>query len=157
VAFGALLAVIGVAFWIWPFFAASWLFAILIGASLIAAGGASLSRRRSGGASPLGGLTLIALGGLAVVFSDFTVRMLVAFLGTVLIGIGVLWILISLALRRGGAGLGMLPGLLLLAAGVFAILWPSAALVIAAIAIGLILIGIGVTLIAGGARLRRLG
>ncbi|MBN9612368.1 MAG: DUF308 domain-containing protein, partial [Actinobacteria bacterium] len=118
---GALLAAVGLAFLIWPFFAATWAFAVLIGAAFVVTGLALLLRRRPGGSSAFGGVLVIAIGLLAIVFSDFTVSVLITFIGMTLIGVGVLWLVIALGLSRGGLNAGTLPAVLMLAAGVFAI------------------------------------
>lgn len=150
---GGLIGLVGVTLLIWPFFAATQLFAGLIGAALIAAGLAPLLRRRPGARAT--GVLLIALGILAIVFSDFTVTVLIAFAGFSLVGLGIVWSVFALALGRGAFNVGMVPAFVLIVAGLIAMLWPSVALVVAAIALGLVLIAIAALLVSSGARLRR--
>ena len=147
---GALLALVGLAFLVWPFFAATWAFAVLIGAAFVASGLGVLLRQRPGGSSAVGGILMFAIGLLAIIFSDFTVSVLITFVGMTLIAAGVLWLVIALGLSRGGFNPATLPAVLMLAAGIVAIVWPSAALLAAAVAFGLVLLGVG-GLIAWGA------
>lgn len=152
---GVLLIAVGLAFLIWPFFAATWAFAVLVGSGFIVTGLAVLTRQRSRGGSALGGALVIAIGLLTIVFSEFAVGVMITFIGMTLISIGVLWFVIALALSRDGWSLGTLPAMLLLAAGVVAIVWPSVALLIAAGVFGLLLLGAGSMTLWNAVRLRR--
>lgn len=151
---GALLAAVGLAFLIWPFFAATWVFAVLIGAAFIVTGLALALRRTPGGTSAISGVLIMVIGLLAIVFSDFTVSVLITFIGMTLICVGVLWLVVALGLSRGGLSVGTLPAVLMVAAGVFAIVWPAAALLIAAIVFGLLMLGIGWVTAWGAVRMR---
>jgi len=151
---GVLLVLLGLSFLIWPFFAVTWAFAVLVGAGLIGSGLAVLARQRPGGVSAFGGVIVISIGVLTIVFSDFAVGVMITFIGMTLISIGVLWLVLALALSRGGMNVGPLPAVLLLAAGVVAIVWPSVALLIAAVVFGLLMLGAGIMMLWGSARRR---
>lgn len=155
---GAVVTLIGVSLLIWPFFAASRIIAILVGAAFVANGlGTLLGFRGRGFAIPAGVLLLI-LGVVAMAFPDFTVTVLVSFLAFGTISVGVLWLLISLRLKSAGAQLGPLSiaiPAVIAALGLAALIWPALALTLAAIAAGVVTLLIGATLIWGGLRVRR--
>jgi hypothetical protein len=153
---GVLVAAAGIGLLIWPFVAASWLLVILFGSALVAGGLAALLRQRSGGASAVGGIVLIAVGILAIVFREFTAGALVTFVAVSLIVVGGFWLAISLRFAGGGSALVALPAILLIGAGIGALIWPSAALVIAALVAGICALGIGIAIIGGALSLRRL-
>lgn len=150
---GVLIVLVGVGLLIWPFFAASWLLAVLFGSLLIANGIALLVG--TGGAGVVGGLVLVLLGVLAVAFPEVTVSAFLAFFGVVLIGLGVLGLLI--AVRFGP--FAMLPAILAILGGVAALVWPEFALTFAAVACGVIAVLLGGWVISLSIRLRgmRLG
>jgi uncharacterized membrane protein HdeD (DUF308 family) len=146
---GVLIALVGVGFLIWPFFAGSWVLAILFGSALIANGLALLTRGSS--ASLIGGLLLLIAGVLAIVFSEVTV---VSFVGAGLIVLGAIWIAVAARLP-GRRALSILPGALMLLGGVTALVLPALALSIVAVVGGLCLILIGVLIVSAATRLRR--
>lgn len=172
---GVLVALAGAALLIWPFLAASWMLAVLIGSALIANGLALMVGLRAGGASLGGGVLLVLLGLLAIVFSDFTVTMLVTFVGGGLVFVGALWLIIAsrigaarrsaLAAQPGAAQLGrgggvrsllwLIPPVLLLAGGIAALVWPGVALSIAAVGVGVVTLALGASIVWGAFRLRR--
>lgn len=149
---GVLIALVGVAFLVWPFFAGSWVLAILFGSALIANGLALLARGSS--AAVIGGLLLLAAGVLAIVFSEFTVAVLVSSVGAGLIVIGAIWIAVA-ARMPGRRVLAILPGALMLLGGVVALVLPALALSIVAVVGGLCLMLIGALIISAATRLRR--
>lgn len=149
---GVLTALVGVGFLVWPFFAGSWVLAILFGSALIANGLALLARGSS--ASLLGGLLLVLAGVLAIVFSEVTVSALVSFVGVGLIVFGVIGIAIGSRLP-GRRALAIVPGALMLLGGVVALVLPELALSIVAVIGGLCLILIGALVVMTATRLRR--
>ncbi|WP_449282876.1 DUF308 domain-containing protein [Leucobacter sp.] len=148
---GVLIALVGVGFLIWPFFAGGWALAILFGSALIANGLALLARGSS--AAVIGGLLLLAAGVLAIVFSEFTVAVLVSSVGAGLIVLGAIWIAVAARLA-GRRALAILPGALMLLGGVTALVLPALALSIVAVVGGLCLILIGVLIVSAATRLR---
>lgn len=117
------------------------LLAIIIGVAFIASGLSTLAVRRGSGAI-IGGVLLIVVGVLSIVFSEALSDLIVMFLGFGLIFAGALWLL--LAVRAGGSAFLLVPALLTLAAGVITLIWPTFALTIVAIVIGMMLFATGV-------------
>lgn len=152
---GVLVMAVGLGLLIWPFVAASWLLAILLGAALIGGGLAGLVRQRPTPASIVGGVVLLAAGVLAILFQEFTASALVTFAGVALILLGVLGLVIGLRLG-GGSGVVVLPAVLLIAAGIAALVWPSVALVLAAVGAGLCALLVGAAVFSGALALRRM-
>lgn len=151
---GILVSAVGLGLLAWPFTAASWLLATLFGAALIAGGLAALVRQRPGAVSVVGGIVLVAGGILAIAFQEFTAGALVTFVAVTLILVGAFWLILALRLG-GGSALVALPAVLLIGAGVVALIWPSVALVLAAIVAGLCALMAGAAIIWGAIRLRR--
>lgn len=154
---GLVTSLTGLALMIWPFFAASRILAMLVGAAFVVNGvGALLGFRGRAFALP-GSILLIVCGIIALAFPDFVVTVLVSFVAVMMIAVGAIWLLISVRLRGVGARLGSLsliiPGVIL-ALGLAALGWPAVALSLAAVAAGLVSLFVGVTLIWGGVRLR---
>lgn len=137
---------------LWPFVAASWVLVVLFGSALIANGLALLVRRRGTGASTAAGVVLIAVGVLSMVFSDFTVNALVVFVGVSVLLIGALWL--ALGVRAGGAG-GAVPGVLIMLAGIVALIWPEVTLVFVAVIGGFIMLLFGGFMVWTSLALRR--
>ncbi|MGD9606874.1 MAG: DUF308 domain-containing protein [Leucobacter sp.] len=152
---GVLVVAVGVGLLIWPFVAASWLLVILFGSALISGGLAALVRQRPGGASIIGGIVFIVAGALAIVFREFTASALVTFVAVALIVAGGFLLAISLRFSGSGSSLVALPAILLICAGIAALIWPSAALIVAAIVAGLCALAIGGAIIGGAFSLRR--
>lgn len=152
---GVLVVAVGVGLLIWPFVAASWLLVILFGSALISGGLAALVRQRPGGASIVGGIVFIVAGALAIVFREFTASALVTFVAVALIVAGGFLLAISLRFSGSGSSLVALPAILLICAGIAALIWPSAALIVAAIVAGLCALAIGGAIIGGAFSLRR--
>lgn len=151
---GALVAAVGVGFLVWPFFAASWLLVVLFGSALIANGLALLTRAGGSSAALVGGIVLIGAGVLAIVFSDFTVSAIVAFVGVGLVVFGVLWIAIG-ARFAGRSPALLVPGVLVLVGGIVALAWPGLALAVVAVIGGICLVLLGSLIIWTANRLRR--
>lgn len=138
---------------LWPFVAASWVLVVLFGAALMANGLALLVRQRSSGATVGAGVVLLVAGLLAIVFSEFTVGVLVTFVGVSVILVGALWLTIGV---RAGAGFaGLLPAILIMLAGLVALVWPEVALMFVAVIGGLIMLVLGSTMIWTALALRR--
>ena len=153
---GVLVIAAGVGLVIWPFFAATWLLAVFIGAALIANGLAVIAR--GGGASPavFGGLILIAAGVLAVAFPELTATAVITFAGIGFIGIGVLWIGVAAAFPGGRRAAVLIPGILLLVGGVLALAQPAIALGIVAVVGGIVTLAIGGLIIWTALRIKRI-
>lgn len=150
---GVLVIAAGVGLLVWPFVAASWLLAMFFGAALIANGLALMVRSKATGASFTGGIVLLLVGLFAIVFSDFTVNALVMFVGVTLIAVGSFWLVIALALSRGGLG-AALPGIVMVLGGVATIAWPQVALSFVAVIAGLVMLAVGAVIIWGAYRMR---
>lgn len=153
-AVGILVILVGLGLLVWPFTAASWLLVILFGSALIANGLAVMIRARPVGLSVVAGLLLIAAGVLAMVFVDLTVGALVAFVAVTLIIVGALWLVLGIGFGGARRPLVLLPGVLALAGGVAALIWPAVALTVAAIVGGLLTVLIGSFIVWGATRLR---
>lgn len=117
------------------------LLAVIVGVAFIASGLSTLAVRRGSGAI-IGGILLLVVGVLSIVFSDALSDLIVMFLGFGLIFAGALWLL--LAVRAGGSAFLLVPALLTLAAGVVTLIWPTFALTVVAIGIGIMLFATGV-------------
>lgn len=150
VAIGVIVALIGLGLVVWPFFAASWILVVLFGAALIANGVMLLARGGS-----IGGILLIVAGVIAMAFTGITARALVSFAGFGLIAFGALWLAIGMKFGRSRPSIGIVPGAVLLAGGILALVWPGIALSIAAVVAGLVLTAVGVGIIWGAAKPRR--
>lgn len=154
-AVGAVVALLGVALLIWPFFAASRILAFLVGAALLANGLAAIVGSRARGVGVPAGVLLLLLGALALIFPEFTVSVLVSFVAVIMLIVGVLWLLVALRFKAAtGIGSLWIPGVLV-ALGLAALIWPAFALSIAAIATGVVMLLIGGSLIAAAFALRR--
>lgn len=151
---GALVAAVGLGFLVWPFFAASWLLVVLFGSALVANGLALLTRAAGSPGALVGGLVLVAAGVLSIVFSDFTVSAIVAFVGVGLVLFGVLWIAVG-ARFAGRSPMLLVPGVLVLAGGVVALAWPGLALAVVAVIGGVCLLLLGALIMWTANRLRR--
>ncbi|MEJ6489917.1 DUF308 domain-containing protein [Leucobacter sp. USCH14] len=150
IAIGAIVALIGLGLVVWPFFSASWILVVLFASALIANGAVLLARGRS-----IGGILLVVAGVIALAFTGATARALVSFAGFGMIAFGALWLAIGMKFARSRPSIGIVPGVVLLAGGVLALLWPGVALSIAAVVGGLVLTAVGVAIIWGAARRRR--
>lgn len=150
IAIGAIVGVIGVGLVVWPFFSASWILVVLFASALIANGAVLLARGRS-----IGGILLVVAGVIALAFTGATARALVSFAGFGLIAFGALWFAVGLRFARHRPSIGIVPGAVLLAGGILALLWPGVALSIAAVVAGLVLIAVGAAIIWGATRPRR--
>lgn len=149
---GVITILVGVGLLVWPFFAATWLLAVLFGTLLVANGVALLvSAGGAGGAATVGGLLLIVLGVLAVVFPEVTVSAFVSFFGVVLLVLGVLGLAIAARLSV----LATVPAIFAILAGIAAIVWPQFALTVIAVACGVIAVLVGAWIISLALKLRR--
>lgn len=146
---GVITILVGVGLLVWPFFAATWLLAVLFGTLLVANGVALLVS--AGGAATVGGLLLIVLGVLAVVFPEVTVSAFVSFFGVVLLVLGVLGLAIAARLSV----LATVPAIFAILAGIAAIVWPQFALTVIAVACGVIAVLVGAWIISLALKLRR--
>lgn len=153
-AVGVIVVAAGAGLLVWPFIAASWILVILFGAALIANGLALIVRGTP--ASVGAGLLLAVAGVLAIVFSEFTANALVTFFGIALIILGAFWLVLAFSLGRGGSAVVALPAVLVLLAGVVALVWPAVALAIVAVIAGLCTLALGASLIWGALGLRRM-
>ena len=154
IATGVIVALIGAGLIIWPFFAASWILVVLFGAALIANGVALLVRGRGSATAAVGGAILIIAGVIAMAFTGATARALVSFAGFGLIAFGALWIMVGARFARARPGIAIVPGAVLLAAGILALVWPAAALAVAAVVAGVVLLLIGGSIVWGASRRR---
>ncbi|MEJ1730726.1 DUF308 domain-containing protein, partial [Escherichia coli] len=91
---------------------------------------------RGGPGAILGGIVLILAGIGAMAFTPLTASVLVTLLGGLLLVIGVAWVGIGVRLA-GGNPLVLAPGVILLIAGIVALVWPEIALSIIAVVSGL--------------------
>lgn len=154
-AVGIIVVLAGIGLVIWPFLTASNILAVLLGIALMANGLALLVRAAPVGGSKFVGVLFILAGLFAVVFAQFTVQALVAFVGTSMLLIGVLWI--SMTLRAGAQrNLWLLvPGVFAILGGIFALIWPAVALGIVAFCAGLAMLAFGASLIWGALGMRK--
>lgn len=152
---GVLISALGLALLIWPFFAASRILAILIGAALIGNGIAALVGLRARGVAAPAGILLLIIGLLAIAFPNFTVVVLVSFVALVMLSIGVLWLLIAIPMRNSVGPMFIIPPALLVVLGIAAFIWPEVALVLAAVAAGIVTLFIGGSLVWASFALRR--
>ncbi|MBL3698053.1 DUF308 domain-containing protein [Leucobacter luti] len=151
---GIVVVIAGVGLVVWPFIAASQLLAVIFGIALIANGLAMLVRSGPGVGAKVLGVVFIVAGLLAMVFAAFTVKALVVLVGAVLLILGVSWIVAGARVGAGRGGAIMVPGVLAILAGVFALIWPGVALSIVAFCAGLAMLAFGASLIWGSTRLR---
>lgn len=131
------------------------LLSIIIGAGFIAAGISALTMQRTMAAN-LGSILLIAVGVLAIVFTEQTSNLIVWMFGFGLLFIGI--VLLVLAAQSGGSAAGflLLPAIILLIGGVVTLVWPTFSLTIVAIAVGFVLFVTGVFFISQALALRKL-
>lgn len=151
---GVMVVLIGVGLLVWPFTAASWLLVVLFGSALIANGLAVMIRVRPVGLSIVAGLLLVLAGVFTIVLGELTVAALIAFAAVMFIVIGALWLVVGIGFGGARRPLMLLPGVLALVGGIAALIWPAAALTVAAICGGLVTVMIGVFIIWGATRLR---
>lgn len=151
---GVLIALLGAALLAWPFFAASRILAFLVGGAFVANGIAALVGVRVRGLGVPTAVLLIVVGIVAIVFPEFTVRVLVGFVGVLMIGVGAIWLLVALRLRPAVGPLFVILPALLLALGIAGLVWPTFALTLAALAAGLVTLLIGASLVWGAFALR---
>lgn len=154
---GALVVLLGLALLIWPFFAASRILAFLVGAAFIGNGIAAFVGSRSRGIGIAAGVLFTVLGLVAILLPDFTVTVLVSFVALGMLFIGGIWFLFAFRLRaQVGAMFVVLPAVVF-GLGLAALIWPSFALTIAALAAGIVTLLIGGSLIWVSLALRRAG
>lgn len=152
---GIVVLLAGVGLVVWPFVTASNILAVIFGIALMANGLAMLVRPGPAAASRVVGALFLVAGLLAIVFAEFTVQVLVVFVGATMILIGVVWIAFSA--RAGGARSGWLivPGVLAILGGIFALIWPATALGIVAFCAGIAMLVFGGSLIWGAIGMRK--
>lgn len=149
---------------VWPLFSATWLLGVLVGTALVVNAIGLMTR---GGIAVIGGALLGLLGVLAFMMPDAIATALVTFAGVGFLALGAIWIafasrfISAAATRAGGRGVGrvtaLVPGILLAASGVIALVWPDLALAVVAVAGGLCLIALGAFIIWVTRKLRRGG
>lgn len=152
-AVGIIVIAAGAGLLVWPFVAASWLLVVLFGSALIANGLALLVRRRATTGGTVAGLLLVLAGVLAMVFSEFTVSALVTFVGVAVIIVGAFWLVIGV--RAGGGAAVLAPAIVIVLAGVVALVWPGIALVFVAVLGGIVMLLLGASLVWTALALRR--
>lgn len=152
---GVLVALLGVALLVWPFFAASRILAFLVGAAFIGNGIAALVGSRSRGLGVPAGVLLLVLGFVAILLPDFTVTVLVSFVAIGMLFIGGTWFLFAFRLRKQISALFVALPAIVFCLGLAALIWPSFALTIAALAAGIVTLLIGGSLIWASFALRR--
>lgn len=151
---GLIVCGVGVALISWPA-APVWLLVILFGAGLIANGIALLTRGSPSAGSVLLGILLILVGVLSILFIGFTADVFVTFVGVVLVTLGAVWIIAG-SRFAGGAGIIVAPAVVLLITGIVTLVWPDAVLTVIAIVSGVLMLLLGIALIIGAFRVRRL-
>ena len=150
---GIFMIVAGLGLLLWPFVAASWLLVVLFGSALIANGLALIVAMRPSGPSFGAGVLLIIAGVLSILFSEFTVNVLVTFVGGTVMLIGIFWLVG--AVRMSGKSAGLLAPLLVTFGGLASLIWPSVALAIVAVVGGLIMLVIGAIIVLAARTLRK--
>ncbi|MCW2287892.1 DUF308 domain-containing protein [Leucobacter luti] len=151
---GIVVIVAGIGLVVWPFVAASQMLAVFFGLALIANGLAMLVRGGPNATSRVLGVVFIIAGVLAMIFAAFTVQALVVLVGAALLVLGVSWIVVGMRIGAGRGGFIMVPGVLAVLGGIFALIWPAAALSIVAFCAGIAMLLFGASLIWGATRLR---
>lgn len=149
---------------VWPLFAATWMLGVLVGTVLVINAIGLLTR---GGLAVIGGALLGFLGVLAFFMPDAIATAIVTFAGVGFLALGAVWIafasrfIAAAAARAGGRSLGrvaaLVPGVLLAAGGVVALVWPEVALAVVAVVGGICLIALGVFIVWLTRKLRRGG
>ena len=154
---GVIVGIAGVGLLVWPWVTAKWLLAVLLGAAITANGLALIVRsgRRSSAGSTVGGLLLIGLGLLVIVFAETAVAILVSFMGVLFAMLGGIWLLTVLMMGGGARPVLWIPPAIILGAGIAASVWPGVALVVVAVIAGFFTLLVGVTLVWSGVRLKR--
>ncbi|WP_125099689.1 HdeD family acid-resistance protein [Leucobacter chromiireducens] len=151
---GLFVVLAGVGLLVWPFVAASGMLAVIFGVALLANGLAMLVRAGASAGTRVLGSVFVLAGILAMVFSAVTGKALVVLVGSALIVVGVSWLILSLRVARGGSGFLLVPGILAILGGVFALIWPATALSIVAFLAGIAMVFFGLSLCWGAMRLR---
>ncbi|MFC5339126.1 HdeD family acid-resistance protein [Leucobacter denitrificans] len=152
---GIVVALLGAALVVWPFFAASRIVAILVGAALIANGVAAIVGTPVRALGAPAGVLLIVLGLFALAFPEFTVSMLVGFVAFLMLLFGGIWLLIAIRLRTRIRPLFIVLPALVVALGLVALFFPAVALTVAALAAGVVTLLIGGSIVWGALALRR--
>ncbi|MGO3147978.1 MAG: DUF308 domain-containing protein [Leucobacter sp.] len=152
---GVAVGLLGAALLIWPFFAGSRILAILVGAAFIGNGIAALVGTRIRALGAPAGILLLILGIIAIAFPEFTVRMLVSFVAVMMLMVGGIWLLIAIRMRAMIRPMFIVLPAVVVTLGVAALVWPSVALTLAALAAGAVTLLIGGSLIWGALALRR--
>lgn len=151
---GIFVTLAGIGLLVWPFVAASGMLAVIFGVALVANGLAMIVRGNASVGTRVVGSIFILAGILAMVFSSLTGKAFVVFVGAALIVVGVSWLVLSLRMARGGSGFLLVPGILAILGGVFALIWPATALGIVAFCAGIAMVLFGVSLCWGAVRMR---
>lgn len=152
---GTVVALLGVALLIWPFFAATRILAILVGAAFIANGVAAIAGTRVRALGTPTGILLIVIGLFAIALPGVTVSILVSFVAFMMLMVGGIWLAISIRMRAMIRPIFIVLPAIVVALGLVALFFPSVALTIAALAAGLVTLLIGGSLIWGALARRR--
>lgn len=152
---GVVTTLLGLTLLIWPFFAASRILALLIGASLLGNGLATIVGSRARGLGVPAGVLLLVLGTVAIALPDVTVSLLVGFVAATMLFVGVVWLLIAIRMRPLASWVLIALPAALVALGVAALIWPKVALTLAALAAGLVTTLIGGSLVWAALALKR--
>ncbi len=131
------------------------LLAFLVGAAFIGNGLAAIVGTRGRALGAPAGILLIIVGLIAIIFPTFTVNVLVGFVAVIMLIIGIIWLLITIRLRAVLSTPFILLPALVVVLGLAALIWPSFALTLAALAAGVVTLLIGGSLIAASLALRR--
>lgn len=151
---GIALAIAGLALMLWPLVAGSIVIPVIVGASLLCTGVFSLVRFGRHGGGALGSIFLCLIGLFAVIFPGPTATAMLAFAGLFLLLFGALCVCFGAVANGRWRVAALVPGVLLIAGGVIAIVVPNVALVIAGVFGGLCLLSIGSLLVSAALRMR---
>ncbi|KAM9863022.1 hypothetical protein ACI1US_01024 [Leucobacter sp. BZR 635] len=152
---GVVTLLVGLSLLVWPFFAASRILALLIGAAFIGGGLATIVGSRARGFGTPAGVLFIVLGVIAIAFPELTVSMLVGFVAATMLLIGTVWLAIAVRMREAIHWVFVAIPAALIALGIVALIWPSLALIVAAFVAGLLTTLVGGSLIWAALALRR--
>ncbi|KUF08349.1 DUF308 domain-containing protein [Leucobacter sp. G161] len=152
---GIVTVLIGLSLLVWPFFAASRILALLIGAALIGNGLATLVGSRARGFGMPAAVLFIVLGVIAIAAPELTVSLLVGFVAATMLFIGTVWLAIAIRMRQAIHWIFIAIPAAIIALGVVALIWPSLALIVAAFVAGLVTTLIGGSLVWAALALRR--
>lgn len=126
---------------------------IIIGVGLIASGLSTAALQRGAGGT-VSGILLVVLGVFAIIFAEVLSEVIVTMLAVGLLFVGAL--LLVFAIRTGGSPLILTPAVITLLAGIVTLVWPTVALTVVAVIVGLMMMATGFFLIRQSLALRKL-